>query len=119
MANRILDKEELSRANALLARIREDIDTLAVGDPELRFAYNRKIAKMLVYDERSGPMERRKVKAAKRREQNNLCAECAQTLPQKYAVIDRLRAADGYTLENTRILCEPCDRKVQAERGYT
>ena len=119
MSNRILDRVELAKANALITRIRVDIDILARNDPELRFAYNRKISKMLVYDERSGPMERRKVKTAKRREQNGLCPICAQELPEKYAVIDRLRAADGYTSENTRVLCEPCDRKVQAERGYT
>lgn len=118
MANRTLNKDELAKANKLLDRIRSDISELADGDGDLRFAYNRKIAKMLNYDERSGPMERRKVKLAKRKEQNDLCAICNQPLPEKYSVIDRIRAADGYTLENTRVLCEDCDRKVQAERRY-
>lgn len=119
MTNRILRKDELAKATELLDRIRRDIDALAGDDSELRFAYNRKISKMLVYDERSSPMERRKVKAQKRRAQNDLCAKCGDPLPEKYAVLDRIRAADGYTFENTRVLCEPCDRKVQAERGYT
>ncbi len=119
MANRVLDNGELENANELLARIRRDINSLAGDDPELRFAYNRKVSKMLIYDERSGPMARRKVKAQKRRAQNDLCAICAKPLPEKYAVIDRIRAADGYTFENTRILCEPCDRKVQEERRYS
>jgi hypothetical protein len=119
MANRVLDKDELAKANDLLDGIRRQIDSLASGDPELRFAYNRKISKMLIYDERSGPMVRRKIKAAKRLEQEGLCAICAQPLPETYTVIDRLRAADGYTLANTRVLCESCDRRVQAERGYT
>ena len=110
MTNRILNKDELAKANTLLVRIRSDIDALAGGDKELRFAYNRKVSKMLVYDERDGPMERRKVKAAKRREQKDLCARCSKMLPEKYAVLDRLRAADRYTMENTRVLCEPCDR---------
>jgi len=118
VANRILGKDELARANELLDRIRQQIDALAASDPELRFAYNRKISKMLVYDERSGPMVRRKLKMEKRKAQNDLCAECDQPLPEKYAVIDRIRAADGYTFENTRVLCEPCDRRVQTERGY-
>jgi hypothetical protein len=118
VGNRNLDKAELAKANELLSRIRQDIDALAAGDAELRFAYNRKIAKMLTYDERSGPMVRRKVKAAKRKAQNGLCAICSQPLPEKYAVIDRIRAADGYTFENTRVLCEPCDRQVQADRSY-
>lgn len=119
MANRILHKDELTRANELLARIRRDIDALAGGDNELRFAYNRKISKMLVYDERSNPMTRRKMKAQKRAAQGDRCAVCNDSLPEKYTVIDRIRAVDGYTFENTRVLCEPCDRKVQAERGYT
>jgi hypothetical protein len=119
LANRTLDKAELAKANELLDRIRQDIDALAGGDPELRFAYNRKVSKMLIYDERSGPMARRKVKAEKRRSQNGLCAICDLPLPEKYAVIDRIRAADGYTFENTRVLCEPCDRKVQSDRRYT
>ena len=119
MPNRILDQDELAKANDLLVRIRRDIDALADGDAELRFAYNRKVSKMLVYDERSGPMVRRKLKAEKRKAQGGLCALCAQRLPEKYAVIDRIRAADGYTSANTRVLCEPCDRRVQADRGYT
>jgi hypothetical protein len=119
MSNRILNRDELVKANALLDRIRTDIDTLAGGDPELRFAYNRKISKMLVYDERDGPMARRKVKVAKRREQDDLCARCKGPLPENYAVLDRIRAVDRYTMENTRVLCERCDREVQAERRYT
>ncbi len=118
MANRILNKTESELAKALLADIRKQIDSLAGGDPDLRFAYNRKISKMLVYDERSGPSARRKLKAAKRLAQGGLCAICEQTLPDTYAVIDRLHAADGYTMENTRLICEPCDRSVQAGRAY-
>ncbi len=118
MPNRILDKDELARANALLTRIRTDLLELAGDDADLLFAYRRKVAKMLVYDERSGPMVRRKLKITKRREQGGLCAICSEPLPDKYAVLDRFRAADNYTTENTRLVCEPCDRKVQAERGY-
>ena len=73
---------------------------------------------MLVYDERSGPMARRKLKLTKRREQGGLCAICSEVLPDKYVVLDRFRAMDGYTAENTRLICEMCDRKIQAERGY-
>ena len=118
MPNRTLTKDELTKAYAVVEQVRAAINVLADGDSELRFAYNRYVSKMLIYDERGGPMDRRKTKAAKRREQNDLCAICGQTLPEKYAVIDRLRAADGYTMENTRVLCEPCDRKVQADRRY-
>jgi len=34
-------------------------------------------------------------------------------------VLDRLEAMPGYTLENTRLLCPECDKKVQTERRFT
>jgi hypothetical protein len=99
--------------------IRTRLDALSGGDFELLFAYRRKIAKELGYDERSKPMARRKLKTQKRRDQVGQCAICAGPLPEKYAVLDRLSAAAGYTSENTRLICECCNRKVQGERGYT
>jgi ribosomal protein L44E len=91
---------------------------VAGNDRELLFAFRRKVAKELSYDERSKPIERRKLKLAKRKEQSGRCAICQNELPASYNVLDRFRAADGYTAENTRLICEPCDRKVQASRGY-
>lgn len=119
MANRTLDDSELVLANALLEEIRMRLEALSDGDPELLFAYRRKIAKQLVYDERSGPMARRKLKAQKRKQQGGLCACCQTTLPDKYAVLDRFVAHKGYVTENTRLVCETCDRRIQAERRYT
>ena len=118
MPNPILTKDELIKANELLDRIRQELVLLSAGDPERLFAYRRKIAKMLVYDERSGPNERRKLKAAKVLEQRGLCATCAQALPASYNVLDRLAAIGGYTAENTRLICEACDRQTQVSRGY-
>ena len=119
MANRILNKDELAKANALLDRLRLELSSLSGGDPELLIAYRRKVAKMLTYDERDNPMARRKLKVQKRREQNGLCAICGRELPPTYAVLDRLGAPTrDYTPENTRLICEPCDRKVQASHGY-
>ncbi len=118
MTNRMLNAEELASANELLDEVRGRPKVLAGVDDELHFAYRRKIAKELTYDERSKPMERRKLKAKKRKEQNGLCAECQQPLPEKYTVLDRLQASKGYTAENTRLICETCDRKVQADRRY-
>ena len=92
--------------------------TLSNGDLELLFALRRKIAKELTYDERSKPMERRKLKIAKRLEQGGLCAVCKRDLPPTYNVLDRFRAVDGYIAANTRLICETCDRSVQASRGY-
>lgn len=118
MPNRKLELDELELARALLKDIRERLAALAAGDAELLFAYRRKIAKELGYDERSGPMARRKLKTQKRKEQGGLCARCREELPEKYVVLDRIAASKGYTPENTRLICEKCDREVQAERRY-
>ena len=63
MPNRILTTDELQKANTLLKRIRTKLLSLAGDDAGLLFAYRRKIAKQLVYDERNNPMVRRKLKA--------------------------------------------------------
>ena len=65
MANRNLTADELKSANDLLADIRERMLTLAAGDALLHFAYRRKVAKELGYDERSKPAVRAKLKALK------------------------------------------------------
>jgi hypothetical protein len=118
MANRILNSEELVRANKLLDEIRVHLKELPGEDPELLFAYRRKNCKATYLDERSGPMARRKLKVQKRKEQGGLCAECREPLPENYTVLDRFRAVEGYIPENTRLICEQCDRKVQKQRGY-
>ena len=63
-------------------------------------------------------MYRRKLKALKREEQGGKCNLCEGLLPERYAVLDRLEAMDGYTAENTRLLCKECDDRVQTERGF-
>ena len=119
MINRRLDAEQLTKVNRLLLHIRTRIKKLSEGDRELWFAYNRKIAKELIYDERGKPMARRKLKEEKRKEQKGLCAECGKPLPKKYNVLDRRIALDGYTRENTRLIHSDCDYKSQAAKRYT
>jgi UTP:GlnB (protein PII) uridylyltransferase len=118
MANRRLDESELIEANVLLAEIRERLAAVSRGDAELLFAFRRKIAKELTYDERNKPMFRRKLKIQKRKEQKGACALCEQPLAQSHVVLDRLVASAGYVASNTRLLCETCDRRVQIDRGY-
>lgn len=118
MPNRILSADELIKANELLSQIRANLETLAGNDPELLFAYRRKIAKELVYDERGKTMHRVKLKAQKRGEQGGLCSICSSPLPEKGAILDRLEAMKGYIAENTRLICPVCDGKVQASRNY-
>ena len=119
MSNPNLTSEELARAKELLAEIRQKLDALSGGDKNLLFAYRRNIFKHLMYDERSTPMVRRKLKLEKRDEQRGLCAICSKELPAKYTVLDRLNAADGYTKENTRLIHQECDVAFQVSKGYT
>lgn len=118
MANRHLTPEELKRANALLAEVRSKLEALSQGDRDLLFAYRRKVFKELIYDERSKPMIRRKLKDQKWKEQRGLCAICGKELPEKYTVLDRMNAADGYTKGNTRLIHQDCDVAHQASKGY-
>jgi hypothetical protein len=74
--------------------------------------------KELIYDERGKPMFRRKLKRLKRQAQKGLCYECKKQLSEKYCVLDRRRAAAGYTARNTRLICQACDIRIQKQRGY-
>ena len=118
MPNRNLTLEELSSANALLKDLRARFSEMSSGDPGLPFAYRRKIAKELGYDERGKPAHRKILKARKMGEQGGLCPICSQLLPEKYAVLDRVDAMGGYTPENTRLIHADCDTNVQVGRGY-
>jgi hypothetical protein len=114
-----LTPSELVRANALLAEVRRRLEELAAGDPPVLFAYRRKIAKELTYDEHGKPAERRKLKARKFGEQGASCAECGKPLPEKFAELDWKNAIDGYTPENTKLIHGDCHRKRQAARGWS
>jgi hypothetical protein len=118
MPNRTLKADERPKANALLDDIRARLTELAGGDASLLFAYRRKVAKELSYDERAKPMLRRALKARKMGEQSGKCAICSEALPEKNAVLDRFNAVDGYTPANTRLIHADCDLRIQAERGY-
>jgi hypothetical protein len=118
MPNPRLNAQQMALANDLLSLIRRRLDELSQGDRELRFALNRKVAKELGYDERSKPGDRRKLKIQKRKEQDGKCARCQNELPQKGAVLDRFKAIDLYTAQNTQLICEGCDKAIQEERGY-
>jgi hypothetical protein len=109
---------ELAQAQVLLDSVRAQLLALSGGDPDLLFAYRRKLYKELTYDERDKPMVRRQLKAKKRREQNGVCPLCQKPLPQKYCVLDRFQAAAGYTAENTRLICQECDIQAQTAKGY-
>lgn len=95
MANRTLDAAQRSLADQLLLALREQLKALSGGDPELLFAFRRKMAKALSYD------ERRRASSSTRS-----------------SVLDRFVESAGDTPENTRLICQSCDTETQASRGY-
>ena len=119
MPNRNLSAEELKLANDLLADIRERLARLAGGDALPLFAYRRKVAKELGYDERGKPMARRQLKALKWAQQHLKCAHCQLEMPLEYSELDRKFAPDGYTAENTELVHAECHRARQAAKRYT
>ena len=119
MSNRNLNAEELKLANDLLTEIRDQLKALAGDDKLLLFAYRRKIAKELQYDERGKPGQRSKLKALKWGLQDRKCAHCGKEMPLKYSELDRKNAADGYTEENTELVHAKCHQDRQAAKGYT
>jgi hypothetical protein len=119
LANRLLNEAERSLASGLIAEIRTKLDQLAGGDRELLFAYRRKVYKERIYDERSKPMHRRAIKQARWTLQEGLCAECKEPLPLPYSELDRKKAVDGYTIENTELVHDSCHRKRQADKNYS
>ncbi len=120
MGNRQLSNSELDDLfQPLLEETRASIRELAGPDNELAWALRRKLYKELSYDERGKPTHRKRLKAAKRDQQNGLCALCGESLPEKGAVLDRYEAMSGYTEENTRLLCPICDTQVQTSQRYS
>jgi len=109
-----LSEEDRDRARALLDDLRERIAATAAGDEALRFQIKRYIAKRLEFDERGTPTHRRRLKEQKRLSQHGLCASCEEELPEAGAELHRARAIDGYTVENTSLLCPRCHANAEA-----
>ena len=118
MPNRNLTAEELVLANDLLGDIRKRLETLAKGDASLLFAYRRKVAKELGYDERGKPSARNKLKALKWGLQGRKCAHCKEEMELKYSELDRKNAIDGYTEANTELVHAKCHHERQASTKY-
>ena len=118
MASRRLSAIESKKATALLDNVRARLQKLSAGDPELLFAYRRRIHIRLMQDERGTPALRRKLKAQKLEEQNGKCAICHKRLPESESELDRFSAPAGYTSKNTQLVHHTCHRKQQAIRGY-
>ena len=109
-----LSEEDREKAKALLAELRVKIDAAAAGNELLRFQMKRYIGKRLEFDERGTPTHRKKLKAQKRGSQSGLCASCKEPLPENGAELHRARAIEGYTVENTSLLCARCHADAEA-----
>ncbi|MHB8633035.1 MAG: hypothetical protein ACYDBQ_03575 [Thermoplasmatota archaeon] len=114
-----LSPAQLAEAKKVLDEVRNRILGLAGDDPDLVFAYRRKIAKELNYDERSKPAKRRRLKQQLLKAQDGKCASCAALLPPRGSVLDRRVAKDGYTRSNVDLICRACDAQRQGTKGYT
>lgn len=119
MANRRLTDDERAALVPLLTETRARLLALADGDAELHWALRRRLWNQLQYDERLKPPYRAALKKKKRAEQNGLCNICKEPLPEKGAILDRHKAMDGYTADNTQLLCLECDTEKQRGLGYT
>lgn len=115
-----LTSEQLEKADLLLAKVRQDLLDLSTGDRLLLFAFRRKVWKELQYDERGKPAVRKRLKLRKFKAQDGRCVHCQSPLASdgKEAVLDRQEAMDGYTDENTTLICHACDRRIQEQRGF-
>ena len=112
-----LSEPDREKAIALLVRLRGEIVAAAGEDKDTIFQMKRYIAKRLEFDERGTPTERRKLKDQKWKKQRGLCAVCQGKLPERGAELDRFKAIDGYTVENTQLVCHACHGKAEAARA--
>lgn len=113
-----LSEEDRTKAIAILEQLRARIAEVAGEDRERLFQVRRYIVKRLEFDERGTPTQRRKLKDQKWKSQRGLCALCQEKLPERGAELDRFRAIEGYTIENTRLLCRHCHETVAEDRGF-
>jgi len=119
MANPQLTKQQRENLfSPLFQKTKDELDRLSAGDADLLFALRRKLAKDLGYLERGTPMQRRQLKAKKRKKQNGLCAICGKPMPEKGAELDRFEARRGYTSQNTRLVHHECHIEDQEKKKY-
>jgi len=119
MPNPQLTKEQREQIFApLFERIKADLNLITQGDERLLWALRRKLAKELVYLERSTPAARNRLKAQKWTEQEGLCALCCKQMAMNGSELDRTEAFLGYIPSNVRLVHHDCHIKDQASKGY-
>jgi hypothetical protein len=102
MATATLNDEQEALAKHLLEYVRAEIDRAAGSDTAAAFAIRRYVYVRLQHDERSKPMERRKLKMKKFDQQQGRCAMCNQPITElAHTHLHRLTAVGGYIEDNT------------------
>ena len=117
-SNRRLSESEQELGREVLQKTRDQLKETAKEDAGLLWALRRYLYVRLQHDERGKPMQRKILKLKKMASQKGLCAICKEELPERGSELDRFNAMDGYTIENTRLVCHDCHRKSQAEKGF-
>lgn len=117
--NRKLSADEQRVAKQILDQVRQLIQQTAKEDKALAWALKRYVYIRLQHDERGTPARRKMLKLKKMVAQNMRCAICKKKLPERGAELDRFNAMDGYTEENTQLICHACHRKIQEDRGFS
>ena len=118
MPNRRLTPPEIASLNELQDVTVAALAFLAGDDAELLFALRRRLYTRLMHLERGTPMHRTKLKRLKWKTQEGKCAICGGAMEQKGSELDRFKASDGYTVENTRLIHHECHVADQAAKGY-
>lgn len=119
MANpKLTDEQRIQLFVPLFERVKAELHALSEGDARLMWALRRKLAKELVYIERSTPAMRNKLKAVMWAKQNGKCALCGEPMPQKGSELDRTAAYLGYVESNVRLVHHDCHIKDQAAKDY-
>ncbi len=119
MPNRRLTPSEIAGLNDLQDITVAALALLADDDPELLFALRRRLYTRLMHLERGTPMHRTKLKRLKWKAQEGKCAICDKPMEQKGSELDRFKASDGYTVENTRLVHHECHVADQRAKGYS
>ena len=116
-----LDDADRAWTNELLATLRLQLEERADGDALRLHNLRRRVVKLLGYDEKSKPSERKALKLRKMAEQAGCCTVCGLALPERgyYAVLDRQVAHLGYTDANVNLIHAACDYRLQEDKGFT
>lgn len=99
--------------------VQSELNRLSGGDDALLFALRRKLAKELMYLERSKPAQRKRLKSKMWKKQNGLCALCHQPMDVTGSELDRFKAIDGYTEDNVRLIHHECHIDDQRQKGFS